>query len=193
MANESLFIMEAANLFCGDGASGNHLSLVNLKLPGLELNFADHNAGGAPVGIEIDTHINKLESTFNLAGWKPDVMKLMGTWQDGLRHFTAYGAIRDRETGKLQKATAVMWGQLGRANPTEFSRGNVQAHEYSIRGITRYLLSMGDVSIYDWDFFANKRIVGGVDLNAELNSILSISSATDSPNAGLLSDGLTNV
>jgi P2 family phage contractile tail tube protein len=170
----SLYIMEAANLFAGDGSKSNHLTLSQLKLPSLEMNFADHAAGGAPVQIEIDTHINKMEATFNLMGWTPDVMTMIGAFQAEKRHFTAYGVIRDRETGQAQKATAVMFGQLGKANPTEYSRGNLQQHEYSIRGIVRYKLTMGNTPIYDWDFFTNRRIIGGVDLNAEVNQMLGI-------------------
>ena len=49
------------------------------------------------VGIEIPTHINKLEATFNLAGWDPTIMRLYRPEQDRYHQiFTAYGLIRDR-------------------------------------------------------------------------------------------------
>ena len=70
--------MESANLICGDTRSGQecrapgistHLVLQELKLPAMEENYVDHAPGGAPIAIEMPTHMNKLEATFNLAGW----------------------------------------------------------------------------------------------------------------------------
>lgn len=172
-----LYTMEAANLFAGDANpnASQHLTLQELKLPGLEENYVDHTPGGAPVGIEIDTHINRLEATFNLAGWSPEVMIMIGSWEAALQHFTAYGLIRDRLSGVARQATAIIWGRLGRVNPTNFRRGDLQAHEYSIRGITHYELTLEGIGdIYLWDFFTSTRIIGGVNQNADLVRTLQI-------------------
>lgn len=79
MAN-TVYVMESANLFAGDHdpAASNHLALQEVKLPELAENFVDHAAGGAAIAIEVDTHIARLEVTFNLAGWTPHVMTLIG-------------------------------------------------------------------------------------------------------------------
>jgi phage tail tube protein FII len=179
MAN-TLLILEAANLFCGDHdpSSSNHLALMNLKLPELGENYNDVTAAGAPVGIEIDSHIARMEATFNLVGWNPAVQNLIGESRRERQIFTAYGAIRDRKTGKLVEAKGVMQGRLGRSNPTEFSRGQVQNHEHSIRGIVHYEVFLNKVELLYWDFFTSERRVGGVNQNADLNAILRI------PNAG---------
>lgn len=102
----NVFVMEAANLFCGDHdpTSSNHLLLQELKLPALEENYSDHAAGGAPIAIEVDTHINRLEATFNLAGWNPFVMTLIGESRRERQVFTAYGVIRDRRLGDAIEA-----------------------------------------------------------------------------------------
>jgi P2 family phage contractile tail tube protein len=193
MAN-TIYMMESANLFAGDTdpTKSNHLSLNSLKLPGMEENYSDHNAGGSRVGVEVDTHFNKLEATFNLMGWTPDVLRLIGSWSRTDQRFTAYGLIRDRRTGSAIKATAIMWGRLGRANPTEFTRGNVQQHEYSIRGITHYELTMGDTPLIEWDFFTNTLIIGGVNMNAETNAILSIANADVAPGGQQIGGGQGN-
>lgn len=177
-----LYIMEAANLFAGDEQpdNSNHLTLQELKLPGLEENYVDHTAGGAPVGIEVETHMSRLEATFNLAGWNVNVMGLIGAWQREKQRFTARGFIRDRRTGSSMTALAVMWGRLGRVNPTNFRRGDLHGHEYAIRGITKYKLTMsmpnggGNLELINWDFFTNTRIINGVNQNAEMNSALGI-------------------
>lgn len=187
----NVFVMESANLFAGDhdAATSNHLSLLNLKLPGLEENTVDWNPGGAPVASEVETGINKLEATFNLAGWSPEVMKLIGITQRERQVFTAYGVIRDRKFGKAIEAKAVMQARLGRANPTEFSRGSLQQHEYSIKSIVHYELYMGADEIYYWDMFTNEFRVGGVDINFDTNRILRIGAdgtvaPTITPNGG---------
>ena len=66
----TLYVLEAANLFCGDHDPKNskHLTLQELKLPTLEAEYQDHMPGGSKVGIEIEVGIKKLEPTFKLVG-----------------------------------------------------------------------------------------------------------------------------
>lgn len=179
----TIYTMEAVNMFAGDSdpSASNHLALTQLKLPMLEENFADHVAGGAPVGIEINTHFNRPECTFNLIGWNAQVAGLIGSYTKENQRFTAYGGIRDRLTGKLMKAEAYIWGRLARANPTEFQKGQNFAHEYSIRAITHYELIFAGTQLWYWDFYENSMIIGGVDRMAEMNTALSIPGAAGAP------------
>ena len=172
----NVYNLEAANLFCGDHdpTKSQHLNLHELKLPALEENYVDHSPGGAPIAIEIDTHINKLEATFTLSGWQPLVMTLIGESRRERQVFTAYGLIRDRRLGEAVEAIGIIGGRLGRCNPTAFSHGSLMSHEYSIKGITHYELYMGGEEIYWWDFFTSTRRIGGSDLNADFNQILRI-------------------
>jgi phage tail tube protein FII len=172
----NVYSMEGCNLFCGDHdpSASNHLVLQEMKLPALEENYVDHAAGGAPVAIEIDTHVNRLEATFNLAGWNPWVMTLIGESRRERQVFTSYGLIRDRRLGEAIDAMAVIQGRLGRASPTAFSHGALMAHEFSIRAIVHYELYMGGEEIYWWDFFTSTRRIGGADLNFDFNRILRI-------------------
>src|SRR4029077_9622670 len=103
----TIYTMESANMLVGDtgdnaSAPGisTHLTLQELKLPALEENYVDHNPGGAPLAIEIPTHMNKLECTFNLAGWDPKVMVYIGQNARTYQRFTAYGLLRDRRTAQ---------------------------------------------------------------------------------------------
>ncbi len=184
----NVFTMEAANLFCGDHdrAVSNHLRLMGLKLPGLEENMVDWNPGGAPIASEVETGITKLESTFNLAGWQPEVMKLIGSSRRERQVFTAYGVIRDRRSGQALEAMCVMQARLGRVNPTEFRRGDLQSHEYSIRGIVHYELFLEKDEIYYWDMFTNEFRIGGEDINYDTNRILRV------PTSGDVVSGATN-
>jgi Bacteriophage tail tube protein len=170
------WIMEAANIFCGDvdPTKSNHLLVMNVKLPSLEENYVDHTAGGAPLGIEIPTHINKLLVNFSLVGWQPYVMTMIGTEVQAKQQFTIYGLIRDRRTSRAIQAKAVVEGRLGKADPTEFNKGAAQSFQYDIRALTHYELYVDDLEIYFWDFFNSVRRIGGEDFNADLNRMLAI-------------------
>jgi len=189
----TVYTMEAVNLVCGDigdeaqpGLS-TYLSIQEIKLPGLEENYVDYLPGGAPVAIEINTHVNRLEATFSLAGWQPNIMRLIGRSARAVQRYTMYGVIRDQRSGRALKAMALLWGRMGRVNPTNYRKGDLMAHEYSIRGITHYELSMqsgptaGNTepsntlqNIYYWDFFAQEFRVGEINIRAEENAILGI-------------------
>lgn len=183
----TLYVMEDVNLVCGDTGSeqapgiSTHLQINELKLPTIEENFYDHNAGGSYVGIEASSYIQKLETTFNLAGWNPDVMGMIARSNvRTLRRFTAYGLIRDKRTVQALQCVAVMDGQLGKIAPSAFRKGDMMQHEYSIRGITHYELYMQRVpgtepqEIFWFDFFTSALRIGGVDVNDEMIRILAI-------------------
>lgn len=182
MAGTELLTMQAANIFVGnrDSSASNHLAVQALKLPTVEYNFNDHTAGGAMLGIEIMSHVNRMESTFNLLGWSKQAMKQFGKWQRDEQWFHAYGVIVNRLTGDKSQAYARMRGFLGRVNPTEYQRQNLQAIEYSIRGITNYTLRLGDDVIYDINFFTSEFWVGGENLMNEENGLLGITGFTGS-------------
>lgn len=147
-------IMEAANLYCGyDPTASTHLILSELRLPSLERNYVDHTPGGGQLAIEVATHINRLEASFTLAGWQPQILGMIGA---GAQPFTVYGLIRDRRSGRAIQAVAILQGQIGRATPTPFTRGAVQNHEYAVRGIMHYELNMDFRQVFYWDFHENQ-------------------------------------
>lgn len=177
MANP-VITLEAANIFCGtapdDNTYSNHLQLTEVKLPGFDENFVDHRAGGAPVGIEIDTQVNRFECTFTLMGWSTQVAKLVHSWVAQQNDFHVYGALRERQTGAVIQATAFIHGRLGRADPMNWRRGDVGHWNFAIRGITEYSLVVGTEDLYTWNFFTNTLMIGGQDVNAPINRALGI-------------------
>lgn len=190
-----IYTLESVNLVCGDNEAGQsqpgaatYLTLRQMKLPNMEENYVEHNPGGGIAAIEIFTHINRLESTFTLAGWQPRIMGLLarGNASRQAQRYTAYGVLREQRTGKPMQARAVLWGRLGASNPTAFRRGDLMETEFTIKGITHYELYMeenassdGSVSvmsqIYYWDFFENVLLVDGHNVFARENAILGIS------------------
>jgi P2 family phage contractile tail tube protein len=175
-----LLVLERGNLWVDneDGSPGdsNHLVVQEMKLPAIEEQYVEHNAGGAMLGVEVPTFINRLEAPFNLTGWTPQVMKLIGRTGVAALPFHLRGAVRDRLTGDLFEAEAEIRGRLGRVNPTAYQRNNNMGHEYSIRAITKYSLKLGGDEIYYFDFFLSIMRIGGVDQERALLSILGVAS-----------------
>jgi P2 family phage contractile tail tube protein len=171
-----IFIMEAANLFCGDHdpTASKHLTLSELQLPTLTEMFVDHHAGGSAVQIEIPTGIEKMTSSFKLMGWDPELMGQFGLSGRGSKRYTAYGVLRSRRTGLAQKAMVIMEGRLGKVESEAFKRGEAQSHDYAINGIVHYEMHINETEKISWDFFTAEWRVDGVQQNADEARMLNL-------------------
>lgn len=175
----TIYIMEAANLFCGehDPENSKHLTLEELKLPDLKEVLVDHQPGGGKVGVEFAVGVEKLEPTFKLKGWDMPLLRQFGAGSPIRNRFTAYGVIRDKRTGRAIEGKAVIEGRLSQISPEAFQRGEAMAHDYSINEVMHYEIHFdGQEELY-WDFFTNTVRLGGVDRDPEFNNILRISNA----------------
>jgi phage tail tube protein FII len=182
---ETILTLDQANMFCGreptDVNNGLYLELTEFKLPAMNNQFVDHRAAGVPISMEVDTIFAKLESTFQLIGWNVQTATLIASWMAEQNVFWIYGLARDRMTGESSRVTAKMRGTLGLADPQNWNRSGAQHWNYAIKGIVAYDLVVGNTSIYSWDFFANRFVVGTWDRNADTNAILNIPIATAAP------------
>lgn len=179
MAN-TLYVMEAANLYCGDHDPTNskHLTIEDWTLPDLQAIYIDHMPGGSFVGVEFEVGVQKIVSNFRLKGFDPDTMKLFGIGTQLKNVFTGYGMIRDKRTGRAFEAKAIFEARLGKVTADTFKRGDSLGHAYSLNEVTHYELHFDNDELFFWDFFTNTFRVGSVDQNADLNRILQI------PNVG---------
>jgi P2 family phage contractile tail tube protein len=156
------FVLDYANLYCGsapnDDRYSNHLVLSELKLPTVEIQYVDHRPGGAPVAIEIDVVMTRLELEFEVVGITPQIMALLRNLENSKHSFFAYGNLRDYLRGNALPLRAFWRGQLAKATPGAFRRGDVFHMRYQVRGIISYTLYIGegDNPIYRWDFFNNE-------------------------------------
>ena len=160
MPNHPL-VVEAANLFCGsepdaDRAS-NHLVLAQLTLPTMEIQYVDHRLGGAPVAIEIDVVMTRMELSFEVLGITPQIMALLRNLEMSKHDFFAYASLRDYNSGAALPLRAIFRGQLARVEPSAYRRGDIFHMKYQVRGLMKYELYIGDqeIPIYRWDFFTN--------------------------------------
>jgi len=170
------YIMESANLFAGDHDPSNskHLSLEEFKLPDLQEMFQEHMAGGAAVQIEVSVGIQKLEPTFKLKGFDPELIVQFGLGSKRRTVFTAYGVMRDARSGLAKQSIATIEGRLGKIAPDAQKRGELTGHEYAINEVMHYELSFDGRELLFWDFFTNTLRIDSVDQQAETNRLLGI-------------------
>lgn len=175
----TIYIQEAVNLFCGDHdpTASNHLTISEMKLPGLNEDYQDFHPGGSRVGIEVETGVQKLVSTFKLAGHNPHVLSLFGLGAKARRKFTSYGVIRDKRSGVAIESKAIMEGRLSKVEAEGFSRGNLQSHDYGINEILHYELWFGGQEKVYWDFFTSEWRIDGVSQNDDERQILRLPTA----------------
>jgi len=172
----TVYLMTAANLFVGDHdpTKSKHLTLTELKLPDLQEIFADHHGGGTLVATEFAVGVEKLEPTFNLAGFDPDLLTAFGL-NTRFRHtFTAYGNITDQRSGREIQSKAIIEARLGRVAPDAFTKGELQGHEYAMNSVVHYELWFDGVEKIAWDFFTNLWRVDGIDQYAAVNRNLGV-------------------
>lgn len=175
----TVYLMNAVNLFCGDHdpSKSKHLTISELKLPDLQAIYAEHHAGGALVATEFEVGVQKLEPTFKLNGFDPDLLSQFGLGSRIRNVFTAYGEILDQRTGRSIECKAVIEARLGKVAPDAFKRGEMQGHEYSMNSVVRYELWFDNAAKIEWDFYTSVWRVDGVDQNADTNRILRIPGA----------------
>ncbi len=173
----TIYVLEAVNLFCGDHdpTASKHLTITELQLPTLQEMYQDHHAGGSKVQIEVAVGIQKLEPTFKLTGWDPELLAQFGLGTGRSRVFTAYGVVRNKRTGEAIEAKAIIEGRLGRIEAEAFSRGELQSHDYSINEVTHYEIYFGDKEKIFWDFFSTDWRLDGVSQNDDERRILRVS------------------
>lgn len=176
-----LLTMEAANIYCGvnqpdDITNSNHLRLSDVKLPGWDEQYVDHRPTGGPVAIEIETIFARLQCDFTLAGWTSQVATILGQWGSDVNQFWVFGALRDRVSGQVLQGIASIYGRLGRADPQLWRRGDTAQWAYSIRGITKYTLTIKEdqTPMYEWDYYNNVFNIGGNSVVADINAALNL-------------------
>lgn len=172
----TLYVVESANLFCGDHDAKNskHLAIQELKLPALQGIYTDHHAGGARVQIEVEVGVQKFEPTFKLIGFDPDLLTQFGLGTKIKNIYTAYGEVKNRRTGQAIELKAVIEARLGKVEGDAFQRGEVMSHEYALNEVTHYEVHFDNQEKLYWDFWSNTWRVGGTDQNATTNAILRI-------------------
>jgi phage tail tube protein FII len=123
----------------------------------MEIQYVDHRPGGAPVAVEIDVVMTRMELEFEVVGVTSQIMALLRNLEMSKHDFFAYGSLREYSSGETLPLKAYFLGQLSRVQPNAFRRGQIFHIKYQVRGLMKYELYIGqeEIPIYRWDFFNN--------------------------------------
>ena len=173
-----MLITERMNLFVGVDdpslANSKHLTLQEVKLPALEETFQEHNPGGGVSAIEIAVGMEKLECSFKLVGHDPNIFKYFGLARNGDTLFTFRSHLVDKITGDDMAMRATVKGRLAKIDPDTYKAGDLQTHDYEIKGILQYALYYGTKEAVFLDWASNTLRADGVDQYARRNAALGI-------------------
>lgn len=173
----SIILWEAANIFVGDDGPNNskHLTLENIKLPEFKEKTQEHHAGGAMGALSIGgLGFEPLDVTFKLMGVDAQSKAKFGLGVRGSRPYTIYGALRDKNGGRVIERKAILFGRMTEMSESEFEHGKTTNQDHKITEITHYELYEDKQEIFYFDFWTSQWRVGGVDQVSAVNAALRI-------------------
>ena len=173
----SVIIWEAANLFAGDDSNQNskHLTIQNIQLWQPKEKTQEHHPGGGIGAITIGgLGFEPPEVTFKLTGTDAQTKALFGIGGNATKPYTIYGALRDKNGGRLIERKVVLFGRLTEVGENEYKRGELIEQDHKVTEITHYEMWEDKKEIYYYDFFGSVWRVNGDNQLATINSILRI-------------------
>lgn len=140
-----------------------------LTLPTLPIKVEEFRGGGMDAPVEHDMGMEKLEGTFQLQEYNPDILALLGQANVQL---TARGAIR-RDGEDAVAVVVNMTGMIKQLEPGDWKAGesNMPTFSYTLR---YYKLTVGGREIYEIDKVNMVRRVNGVDQLATIRQAIGV-------------------
>ncbi|MGR6430440.1 phage major tail tube protein [Rhizobium sp. PAMB 3174] len=174
---EQLLLLEQANIFLGDAdpSASNHVKLQSVALPTLERVTTAHLGGGAVAEVNFSmSAFRALDPSFKFAGISEDSYRLLGIGDNEPQNFTIYGALRNKQTGAMSQAKAIVTGMIGRLAPDAFDRSSTFGHDHGITEVTHYELFVGGKEWFYLDYFTSRVREFGNDVTQSVRTILGI-------------------
>jgi len=137
-----------------EDADGNalnmHLATESSKLPALAESFETFVPAASNGAIEIPLNREAVEASLTLKGLQPEVLRLFSTPFGVRRKFTGFGVLVDEYAtsaeGREKQVVATLYGRIG-AEIDEHNGTSLTGTAYTIKSVTRYLLTIGTQEI----------------------------------------------
>ena len=141
----------------GRGLAG---TIDTLTLPKLTLKREEFRGGGMDAPVELDMGMEKLEGSFVLAEYNPDMIALFGLAGAGTQ-LTARGAMR-RDGEDAVAVVVNMTGQVMEVDPGDWKSGDMSTGTFAFS--LRYLkITIGGRVVVEIDKINMIRRIDGVD------------------------------
>lgn len=156
-------ILKNFNLFVdGVGFAGN---AEEVQLPSLNIMEEEFRAGGMDSAIGLDMGMEKLETSFKIAGFAASVLKQFGLAEGTDTQLTARGSLESLDGAKTP-VVVQMRGKIKSAEPDAWQGGQKSGWSFTV-SLRYYKFIQNGETIHEIDVLNMKRIVNGVDQLAQ--------------------------
>lgn len=162
-------ILKNFNLFVdGRGYAGN---ADEIQLPTLASTIEDYRGGGLDTSVPVEMGQEKMEASFTLSKFDPDILSLWGVAPGATVPVVARGALESFVSAGVTRVVARMTGTIRSIEPGAWTAGEKPTWKFTM-DLTAYTYIQGGRTIHDIDVLNMKRVVNGVDrLAAQRNAI----------------------
>lgn len=153
----------------GRGYAGN---IDEVQLPTLAVKNEEYRAGGMDAAVELDMGMEKLETTFKLSRFSPDLLALFGLGPQGTVQLTFRGAVESLD-GTVEPVNVYMAGTIDAATPDSITPGAKAGWQFKM-SVRAYRYEQNGVTIHDIDVVNMKRVIGGVDRLSKIRASIGL-------------------
>lgn len=163
-------ILKNMSLFVdGRGYAGN---AEEISLPKLTLKTEEMRNGGMDAGVAVDMGMEKLECSFTLTSFDPDVLKLFGLTAGQVTPLTMRGHV-ESEDGTSAAVAVNLRGKITEMDFGSWKPGDKATVKASV-ALRYYKLTHAGEVLHEIDVVGMKRIIGGVDQLAATRASLGL-------------------
>ena len=144
-----------------------------VNLPKLTVKTEEFRAGGMDVPLDMDMGMEKLELSFSMVSYAPDILQLMGAGLNSDVSLTFRGALVGHDNPLPQAMLVVMRGRLKEHDPGTHTAGGKPALKFTA-SLSYYSLTINGIPCVTIDVRNLIRQIGSVDHLAAIRSVLGI-------------------
>lgn len=131
------------------------------QLPALSMVTEDYRGGGMDLPLEVELGMEKLEASFVLNNFDPQIFKLFGIAPGTVKPFTIRGHLAG-EDGKTVGVEAHIDGRIKSITSDAWQPGQKTTVTVAL-SVHFYSLKVGDTDLVEIDVMNARRVVNGVD------------------------------
>lgn len=163
-------LLKNMNLFVdGRGFAGR---IDEIELPKLTLKTEEHRAGGMDLPVEVELGMEKLESTFTISDYDPEVFRLFGLLDAENVQLTIRGAIQ-KQGESVQPVTVNLRGGWKEIDSGTWKPGDKSTLKVAV-AVSYFKLAIDGNEIIEVDALNLVRRVGSRDQMADIRSAIGL-------------------
>jgi len=143
-----------------------------LTLPKLTTKMEEYRGGGMDIPAEIDLGMEKLETSFELFEYEPDMLSLYGLADGAATQLTARGALR-RDGEAAVPMIVNMTGVVKELDHGDWKSGDTSSVKFNL-ALRYYKETVGGRVVHEIDVVNMIRKINGVDQLATIRTAIGV-------------------